>query len=331
MAARRFSSLEICSGAGAQALGLERAGFDPVMLIDSKDVACKTVIRNRPHWDVRCLDVVDFDPAEHPETYDVDLLSGGLPRVKAAAAVGPTEDDPERNLLRAAIWLLTSVRPKALLLENVPALVEKDEYAEDRSWITKELAHAGYTAYWKVLNASEFGVPQNRKSGFLIALAEPFHAAFSWPEPSDRPAPTVGETLGASMAAHGWPGAERWAKQADRIGPALVGGSDHRGGGDLGPTGSKRAWAALGVDGNSLANELPNADFPADAVPKLTVRQAAMIQCIPEDWIIEGRKTAAYRQIGHAMPPPLAEAVGRAVASALSGRLGSPHVPVQDH
>ncbi|MYS22794.1 DNA (cytosine-5)-methyltransferase 1 [Streptomyces sp. DvalAA-14] len=317
MAAGRFSSLEICSGMGAQALGLERAGFDPVMLIDTNDAACTTISRNRPHWDVRRLDLIDFDPAEHPETYDVDLLSGGLPRVKSAAAVRRAEDEAERGLLRAAVLLLTAVHPKALLLENVPDLIEKDAFAGDRSWITDELAHAGYSCHWKVLNAADFGVPQNRRCGFLIAFADTLDARFSWPQGDGRPAPTVGETLGASMSAHGWPGAERWAKHADRPGPALVGGSDRRGGGDLGPTGSKKAWESLGVNGNSLADDVPSADFPADALPKLTVRQAAMIQCIPEDWSIHGRKTAAYRQVGHAMPPPLAGVVGRAIADAL--------------
>jgi len=311
--------LEICSGAGAQALGLEQAGFDPVMLIDSKADACGTIARNRPNWQVRCEDVIDFDPADHPSTYDVDLLSGGLPRIRSAAAVRRAEDENERRLLKAAVWLLTAVRPRALLLENLPDLVEKDEFADDRSWIEEELTHAGYRPYWQVLNAVDHGVPQNRRSGFLVAVADDCRTDFVWPEPTSGVAVTVGETLGASMATHGWPGAERWAERADRPAPALVGGSDRRGGPDLGPTGSKRAWASLGIDGNGIADDYPSVDFPFDGLPRLNVRQAATIQAIPEDWIIHGRKTSAYRQIGHAMPPPLATAVGRAVANALGG------------
>ncbi|MFD5915305.1 DNA cytosine methyltransferase [Kitasatospora sp. NPDC058201] len=314
----RFTSLEICSGVGGQALGLERAGFDPVMLIDNRDDACSTIRLNRPHWDVRCQDVVDFDPEDHPHTYDVDLLSGGLPRVKSAAAVRRVEDEAERKVLRAAVLLLTAVRPKALLLENVPELVEKATYTDDRSWIEDELVHAGYRPYWKVLNAADFGVPQNRRSGFLVALADGPGVNFSWPEPTGEPTPTVGRALRVSMAAHGWPGAERWAERADRPAPALVGGSHRRGGADLGPTGTKKAWAALGVNGNSLGDEPPAADFPPDGHPRLNVRQAATLQAVPDDWHIHGRKTAAYRQIGHALPPPLAEAVGRSIATSLS-------------
>ncbi|MFC9095981.1 DNA cytosine methyltransferase [Streptomyces sp. NPDC057072] len=317
MEAHRHTSLEICAGAGAQALGLERAGFDPIMLMDTKEHACRTVRLNRRRWDVRCIDLLDFDPAEHPQTYDVDLLSGGLPRVKSAAAVRRPEDTAERGLLKAAIWLLTAVRPKALLLENVADLVESDDFADDRSWIEDELTHAGYRPFWKVLNAADFDVPQIRRSGFLVALADPYHGAFAWPEPSGRPALTVGETLGPSMAVGGWPGAQRWAEHADRPAPALVGGSDRRGGADLGPTGSKKAWASLGVNGNSLGDDFPPADFPIGGLPRLNVRQAAMIQSIPEDWVFFGGKTSVYRQIGHAMPPPLATAVGHAIAATL--------------
>ncbi|GAA2788752.1 DNA cytosine methyltransferase [Kitasatospora paracochleata] len=316
--APRFSSIEICSGSGAQALGLEQAGFDPVLLIDNKADACRTIGQNRRRWKVLCEDLLAFDPSAHPQAYNVDLISGGLPRIKAAAAVRRDQDIAERELLRAAVRLVGTIRPKALLLENLPELVEKHEYAEDLDWIENLLAHLGYTLHRTVLNAAGFGVPQNRRSGFLVALAEPFQASFAWPRTDGLPTPTVGEALGASMAARGWPGAQRWAEQADRPAPALVGGSDRRGGADLGPTGSKRAWAALGINGNSLSDDFPPADFPVDAHPRLNIRQAAMIQCIPEDWIFFGRKTSVYRQIGHSMPPPLATAVGRSLATALS-------------
>ncbi|MET7603993.1 DUF6339 family protein [Streptomyces avermitilis] len=314
---RRFTSVEICAGAGAQALGLERAGFDPVLLIDSKADACFTIDLNRPEWDVVCMDVVGFHPDMRPEIRGVDLVSGGLPRVKSTATVGRAEDSEERRVLKAAIELARAVMPKAVLLENVPDLVESPDFAVDRSWIETELRNVGYRLSWRVINAADFGVPQNRKSGFLVALLDPYSSRFSWPEPDELPPPTVGQTLGPSMSLLGWPGAEGWIKGADRIAPALVGGSDRRGGADLGPTGSKKAWAALGVNGNSLGDEPPDATFPAGEQPKLTVDQAAMIQAFPEDWRFSGGKTSRYRQIGHAMPPPLAAAVGESIASAL--------------
>ncbi|MEH0578454.1 DNA cytosine methyltransferase [Streptomyces sp. B21-108] len=309
--------MEICAGAGGQALGLERAGFDPVLLIDSKADACFSIDLNRPAWDVVCMDVAQFSPRMRPDATDLDLISGGLPRVKSSATVGRAEDTEERRVLRAAISLACGIGPKAVLFENVPDLVDAPDFAADRAWIDHELNQAGYRTSWKILNASDFGVPQNRKSGFLVALREPYFGRFSWPLPNDDPPPTVGEVLGASMSAGGWPGAARWIKNANRVAPALVGGSDRRGGADLGPTGSKKAWAALGVNGNSLGDEPPGADFPVDELPKLTVDQAATIQSFPDHWKLFGGKTSRYRQVGHAMPPPLATAVGQSLATAL--------------
>lgn len=316
---RRFRSVEICAGAGAQALGLERAGFDPVLLIDSKADACFTIDLNRPEWDVICMDLVQFHADMRPDSLGVDLVSGGLPRVKSPAAVGRTEDTEERQVLRAAVGLACEIKPRAVLLENVPDLVESPDFAADRAWMESELHRSGFVTSWRVLNASDFGVPQNRRSGFLVALQAPYFSRFSWPEPTETSPPTVGMVLGPSMSAQGWPGAERWIRNADRVAPALVGGSDRRGGADLGPTGSKKAWAALGVNGNSLGDELPGTDFPVDGQPRLTVDQAALIQAIPDEWSFFGGKTSKYRQIGHAMPPPLATALGRAISAALRG------------
>ncbi|MFD8386368.1 DNA cytosine methyltransferase [Streptomyces sp. NPDC059679] len=317
MTSPRLSSLEICAGAGGQALGLERAGFDPVMLIENDENSCKTLKLNRPNWEVLRTDVIDFDPEEHPSVYDVDLLAGGLPRVKSAATVQRRETDTERKLLEAAVWLTHSVQPRAVLLENVPDLVTSDKFENIRSWIVENLADVGYDVQWRVLDAADFGVPQHRRQGFLVAMRHPELSRFDWPEPSPEPAPSVGEILEASMARDGWPGASAWAGRANEPAPAIVGGSPFRGGADLGPTGSKRAWARLGVNGNSIGDGVPGPDFPVDALPKLNVRQVAMLQSFPDEWRFFGRKTSVYRQIGHASPPSVAEAVGRRIAHAL--------------
>jgi DNA (cytosine-5)-methyltransferase 1 len=130
------------------------------------------------------------------------------------------------------------------------------------------------------------------------------------------------------MASRGWPGAFAWAKAASGIGPTLVGGSKLHGGPDLGPTRAREAWKLLGVDGRGLADEAPDEKFPVDGMPKLTVRMTARIQGFPDDWKFEGRKTASYRQVGNAFPPPVAAAVGTAIKEALAGRMAK-HRPAQ--
>ncbi|MFD7262848.1 DNA cytosine methyltransferase [Streptomyces sp. NPDC059874] len=319
----RLRSLDVCSGAGGLALGLEESGFDPVLLLDNRDVACRTLRANRPSWNVLETDLLDFDPAEHTETYDVDLLSAGLPRVKAAATVARRDSEAELELLRATMLLLHGVQPRAVLVENVPDLVTKPAYEAIRRYVAEELSHLGYRHTWFVLNAADFGVPQTRRHGILAAFKGDVLDAFVQPAPTTDPHRTVGEALLESMAAGGWPGARGWAAQADQPAPTLVGGSWERGGADLGPTGSKRAWARLGIDGATVADAVPDADFHWDpelgraGMMPLTVAQAALLQGFPPSWRIEGRKTAMYRQVGHASPPPVGHVLGAAVAAAL--------------
>jgi DNA (cytosine-5)-methyltransferase 1 len=104
--------------------------------------------------------------------------------------------------------------------------------------------------------------------------------------------------------------------QADEIAPTIVGGSKKHGGPDLGPTRARRAWAALAVEGRTLAPEAP--DPFHKGMPRLTVRMVARIQGFPDDWHFTGAKTNAYRQVGNAFPPPVAQAVAMQLREAIS-------------
>jgi DNA (cytosine-5)-methyltransferase 1 len=208
--------------------------------------------------------------------------------------------------------------PRAVLLENVRGLAGSrfDGY---RQQIMGRLADLGFATWWRLVHASEHGVPQLRPRFVLVAIRQPWAAGFAWPEPSAQPPPTVGETLGDLMAAGGWTGAADWARRAAGIGPTIVGGSKKHGGPDLGPTRAREAWRKLGVDGLGLADAVPGPEVPAAHLPKLTVRMVARLQGFPDDWEFSGRKTAAYRQVGNAFPPPVARALGTAIRSALNG------------
>ncbi|MDH6680580.1 DNA (cytosine-5)-methyltransferase 1 [Rhodococcus sp. LBL1] len=321
----RLTSLEICAGAGGLALGLEHAGFDPLLLLDNRREACETLRANRPGWDVRQVDLLEFDPVDSQHVYDVDLLVAGLPRLKAKAAVSRTRDnDGELGLIKATVMLTYGVQPRAVLIDNVPDLVTSSTYAPLREYVEDELTHLGYTLHWFVVNAADYGVAQDRKHGILVAFKGSGAESFEVPPPRIDPDLTVGNVLYESMSAGGWSRAVEWAEQANRLAPTLVGGSWERGGADLGPTGSKTAWARMGVDAGTVADTVPGPDFVwipdggRDGMVKLTVDQAALLQGFPDGWAIAGRKTARYRQVGNAMPPPLARALGTAIRKALS-------------
>lgn len=195
-------------------------------------------------------------------------------------------------------------------------------FAGYRQAVLDRFGELGYRADWRLLEAKDFGVPQLRPRFILVALREEFAPYFEWPEPTPT-LHTVGAALYDLMAANGWPGAEAWAKRAARIAPTVVGGSKKHGGPDLGPTRAKREWLSIGVDGLGIADTAPGPETPVDFVPRLTNEMVARLQGWHGpgyEWDFgdrKGRKTTTYRQIGNAFPPPVARAVGFAIASAL--------------
>jgi DNA (cytosine-5)-methyltransferase 1 len=306
-----FSSIEICAGAGGQALGLELAGFDHSCLVEIESAACQTLRFNRPHWHVVEGDLRHFSA---DKWHGVELLAGGVPCPPFSKAGKQLGNDDERDLFPEALRLVAECKPQAVMLENVRGLLDSvfDEY---RTQIVSDLKKLGYIAEWRLLNASDFGVPQLRPRVVFVALKSDAARFFNWPASSLQSPPTVGDALFDLMAAKGWRGVKAWKELACDIAPTLVGGSKKHGGPDLGPTRAKKAWATLGVDGKGIADDVPAANFIG--MPRLTVRMAARIQGFPDHWHFSGKKTAAYRQIGNAFPPPVACAVGKQIQWAL--------------
>ena len=305
-------SIEFCAGAGGQALGLEQAGFSHEALVEIEPDFAKTLQLNRPLWDVRTADMNEFDGRPFK---GVDLLAGGLPCPPFSIAGKQLGERDERNLFPAAIRLVDEIRPKAVMIENVRGFLSA-VFEDYRLQLKAQLAKLGYHTDWRLLNASDYGVPQLRPRVVIVALRKDLVEAFDWPEVLPHNPPSVGERLKDLMAANGWQGAARWAKQADDIAPTIVGGSKKHGGPDLGPTRARRAWAAMGVEGRSLAETAPLPDFCG--MPRLTIRMVARLQGFPDNWQFYGRKTTAYRQVGNAFPPPVAKAVANNLRIALA-------------
>lgn len=319
-----LTSLELCAGAGGQASGLEVAGFDHEGLVELDPHCCKTLKLNRPHWKVFEEDLNTFDGRAFR---GIDLLAGGLPCPPFSKAGKQLGTKDERNLFPAALRLVEETQPKAIMFENVRGFLD-DVFEDYRMEIKDQLFKLGYISDWDLFNASHFGVPQLRPRVVIVALKKDLWDGFKWPDPKPGSARTVGETLFDLMAENGWRGAKNWAKQANDIAPTLVGGSKKHGGPDLGPTRAKKAWATLGVDGMGIADRAPPKDFLIHEKPRLTVRMAALIQGFHPDWQFHGKKTAAYRQVGNAFPPPVACAVAEQIKKAISKRKSHPVLAV---
>jgi DNA (cytosine-5)-methyltransferase 1 len=318
-----LTCVEICAGAGGQALGLDKAGFRPLALIENDD-ACVQTLRavKPPHvrhaWKnhVVQIDVRWFYAGDLPE--EVDLFAGGVPCPPFSRGGRQLGADDERDLFPTAIKRIRECQPKAVMLENVRGLLHTkfDDYR--RAVVEEPLLQDDYIPIgWRLLEAKNFGVPQLRPRVIFVAVKKQYAAHFAWPQPEEySEPPTVGDALLPEMRRRGWKGAKAWAEQARGIAPTLVGGSKKHGGPDLGPTQARKQWAKLGVNGKLVALEPPDASANGEP-PILTVRMAAILQGFPADWPFWGKKTAAYRQVGNAFPPPVAKAVGLKIAAAI--------------
>jgi DNA (cytosine-5)-methyltransferase 1 len=193
-------------------------------------------------------------------------------------------------------------------------------------------------------------VPQLRPRAILVAFRNDIikDLKYEWPTATHEEPVSVADALQASMherygkyfgGVHSGKAREaydRWLTKARArdaelkgkgggIAPTLVGGSKKHGGADLGPSRAKASWKQLGVSGMGVANDIDRCaekqtedrDLFGPDGPMLTVRQAAIIQGFPAEWDFSGGKTAQYRQVGNAFPPPVARAVGESIIDVL--------------
>ncbi len=299
-----LTCVEICAGAGGQALGLHLAGFEHLALVEFEADYCEVLKQNMPEWNVICADVHNFDGTSYQ---GIDLLAGGVPCPPFSVASKQLGKDDERDLFPEAIRLVAEMKPRAVMLENVRGFLDP-KFSEYREYIVETIEKLGYKVHIKLLNACDYGVPQLRPRVVIVGIRNDIKTEFEYPEEHGELAPTVGDTLRDLMGANGWSGLDEWVAGADKIAPTIVGGSKKHGGPDLGPARARKAWAELGVDGKGIANEAPAADF--EGMPRLTKEMVALIQGFPPEWTFGKRKTAACRMIGNAFPPPVAKAVG---------------------
>ncbi len=311
---RKLGCVEICAGAGGQAISLERAGFEPEALVEIDRPCCDTLRHNRSEWNVVEGDLKEFKGRQFK---GIDLLAGGVPCPPFSKAGKQLGEQDDRDLFPEALRLVAECKPRAVMLENVRGFL--DAVFEDyRCHLKQQLKKMGYETDWRLLNASDFGVSQLRPRVVIVAIKKDSWENVSWPTAREHNPPTVGNLLYDQMRVNGWRGVKRWREQADDIAPTIVGGSKKHGGPDLGPTRARKAWATLGVDGLEIANEPPERDFVG--MPKLTVSMVARLQGFPDDWEFMGKKTPAYRQVGNAFPPPVAHAVAEQIFKCVASK-----------
>lgn len=329
---RDFTSVELFAGAGGLALGMHLAGFRHILLNEVDSMACKTLKRNHPEWNVLEGDIrqIDFTPLNGR----VDFLSGGFP-CQAFSYAGKKGglNDTRGTLFFELARAVREIQPKVFMAENVKGLLSHDD-GRTLEVIRNAIAELGYTLVEpRVLKAIMYQVPQKRERLILVAIRNDIahRVAFKWPDPYRRIMTLRDAFYGGELFENDVPesAGQLYPAKKARIMAMVPEGGDWRDlpveeqkdymGGSFYLGGGKTGMARrLSMDEPSLtltcapAQKQTERCHPTETRP-LTVREYARIQTFPDNWEFEGSLSDQYKQIGNAVPVNLAYAIGRSL------------------
>lgn len=384
-AAPTLRSVELFAGAGGLALGCQIAGFESLAILERDRWACDTVRENKARghhlvadWNVFEGDVRSFDWSR--VTQGVDLVAGGPPcQPFSAGGLGKAADDP-RDMFPTTAEIIGRLQPRAFIIENVRGLT-RDAFAEYFEYIQLRLTfpllgarpaeswgshlvrlrkqktrtedhELSYRVTSHLVNAADYGVPQQRHRVFIVGFRTDTQIAWTFPERThSRDALLRSQEIGEYWEEHQVPERERpaisarrsrlsgtsaqdlkrWRTVRDAIAdlpepflrpPANLRNHVAQPGARSYPGHTGSPWdmpaktlkaGGHGVPGGE--NMLRDHD---GTVRYFTVRESARLQTFPDDYELHGSWGEAMRQLGNAVPVDLAAVVARSVSSALT-------------
>lgn len=311
-------------------MGLKMAGWKTLVASDYDQAACATFRRN-----FEGVEVIEGDVRAVQWKHlrgKVDLVAGGPPCQPFSVAGNQKAHQDERDMLPEFVRAVSEIMPRMLLMENVAGLTTAKNlpYFERR---LAELTDLGYDLHFKVLNAAQFGVPQGRlrvivlggltgKPSFPVAThgtkSKPYVSAQAALEgvPYDDPNraiityaknPIIRPSPWAGMLVNGGGRPINLSEPSQTI-PASAGGNrTHI---------IDRDGVLLDYHTSLLGGKKPR-EGVVKGVRRLTLRESARLQSFPDDFVFSGQKSAQYRQVGNAVPPLLARAVGKSLIDQL--------------
>lgn len=330
-----YTSIELFAGAGGLALGVEKAGFNTIGLIEFDKDAADTLKKNRPNWNVIHDDIANISALDLEEYFgiksgELDLLSGGAP-CQAFSYAGKRLglEDARGTLFYHYALFLEKLQPKMFLFENVRGLLTHDK-GKTYSTMLNIFSNAGYTIVRQVLNAWNYGAPQKRERLITIGIRNDLvdKTEYKFPEPHEYK-PVLRDVLLDCPKGPGVPYGEKKRKIFELVPP----GGYWR---DIDPEVAKEymksCWEMEGgrtgilrrmsLDEPSLtvltspSQKQTERCHPLEARP-FTVRENARCQMFPDEWEFCGNVSSQYKQVGNAVPVSLAYEVAREIYNSL--------------
>lgn len=330
-----FTTIELFAGAGGLALGIEKAGFSTLGLIENNLPASKTLMKNRPNWRVINEDILKISPLDLEELFhikkgDLDLLSGGAP-CQAFSYAGKRLglEDARGTLFYHYAIFLKKLQPKMFLFENVRGLLTHDQ-GRTYETILNIFEEAGYVINKKVLNAWNYGVAQKRERLITIGVRKDLtdKIEFCFPQPHNYK-PILRDILldcpkseGASYSDYKRrifelvPPGGYWRDIPEDIAKSYMKSCWNMSGGRTG------ILRRMSLDEPSLTvltsptQKQTERCHPTEARP-FTIRENARCQSFPDDWEFCGSISEQYKQIGNAVPVNLAYEIAKKIREEL--------------
>ena len=327
---RVLTAVDLFAGAGGFTLGFVQAGFVPVFAVEMDKAAAATYEANfGPHCFAKDVNDVETFPA-------TDVIIGGPPCQGFSNLGARIPNDPRNQLWRHYVRAVEQTRPAVFVVENVPPLLNSEEGQE----LIRETRALGYNVEGRILNSADYGVPQVRKRTIIIGsrlgpvvFPEPTHI-----DPKKRGLQTLHRVDWATVKQaisdlslepteyslhfkrnptpksierykHIPPGGNRWNLPPDLMPDCWK--RKTKGGTDLF---GRLRWDEPSV---TIRTEFFKPEkgryLHPEAHRPITHREAARIQCFPDEFTFKGSKTEIAKQIGNAVPVKLAHAIAQAV------------------
>ncbi|MCC6419965.1 MAG: DNA (cytosine-5-)-methyltransferase [Gemmataceae bacterium] len=330
----RMKGMDLFASAGGLTLGLKAAEVETVCAVEVDPYRTQTFATHTPGAKIITGDIQQVEFNEYRGK--VGLVYGGPPCQPFSSGGLRQAESDERNMIPQFIRVVEEVQPEAFLMENVPGLVVDDRMKYLRTVIC-QLEDLGFVVNWQVLNAADYGVPQKRRRLFVVGLRK---EAFQFPEPThgpgrSRPHVRVKDVLPNHQIGEPNPSKVFYAKDPD-LRPSPYDGHVYNGGGRPIDRDQPCHTILASAGGNkthffddlrlvpAYHRHLMDGGKPREGTlpgaRRLTVKESAIIQTFPEDLVFSGPRSAQYHQVGDAVPPLLAEVIGRAILEQMNGK-----------
>lgn len=336
------SFIDLFCGAGGMSTGFEMAGFHPILAIDNWKDALDTYQFNKPGVDVLCADLSIMSPEAIKEKYgisSVDVIIGGPPCQGFSVAGKRIIDDVRNKLYKSFVAFVRVFQPRVFVMENVPNILSMGG-GIIRDSILSDFSKLGYSVHYKILTASDYGVPQNRRRAIFVGLKS--NVDFAFPQPtvvkpitakealSDLPEesiedggqyPTLPQSEYQTKMRQGSTGLFNHAatvhtEQTKRIIAMVPDGGNYTClPKELQATRKVHiAWTRLHSDRPSITIDTGHNHhfhYKYNRVP--TARESARLQSFPDSYRFLCGKTSQLKQIGNAVPPLMAKSIAEAI------------------